>query len=82
MQELEIKKLEDYLIAKNKSYAVWGLSKEEIRSEFFLSDEEINEYLSKRRVVFSIGESIEILTKINKNKERKENDINNTKNTK
>ena len=33
MQELEIKKLEDYLIAKNKSYAVWGLSKEEIKSE-------------------------------------------------
>ena len=70
MQELEIKKLEDYLIAKNKSYAVWGLSKEEIKSEFFLSDEEINEYLSKRRVVFSIGESIEILTKINKNEKR------------
>ncbi len=67
MQELEIKKLEDYLIAKNKSYAVWGLSKEEIKSEFFLSDEEINEYLSKRRVVFSIGEAIELLTKINKN---------------
>lgn len=27
MQVLEIKALEDYLIAKNKSYAVWGLSK-------------------------------------------------------
>ncbi len=70
MDNSEIKKLEDYLIAKNKSYAVWGLSKEEIKSEFFLSDEEINEYLSKRRVVFSIGESIEILTKINKNEKR------------
>ena len=70
MQVLEIEKLEDYLIAKNKSYAVWGLSKEEIKSEFFLSDEEINEYLSKRRVVFSIGESIEILTKINTNEKR------------
>ena len=67
MQVLEIKKLEDYLIAKNKSYAVWGLSKEEIKSEFFLSDEEINEYLSKRRVVFSIGEAIQLLIKINKN---------------
>ena len=66
MQVLEIKKLEDYLIAKNKSYAVWGLSKEEIKSEFFLSDEEINEYLSKRRVVFSIGEAIQLLIKINK----------------
>ena len=64
MQVLEIKKLEDYLIAKNKSYAVWGLSKEEIKSEFFLSDEEINEYLSKRRVVFSIGEAIQLLIKI------------------
>ena len=70
MQALEIKKLEDYLIAKNKSYAVWGLSKEEIKSEFFLSDEEINEYLSKRRVVFSIGEAIQLLIKINKKNER------------
>ena len=70
MQVLEIEKLEDYLIAKNKSYAVWGLSKEEIKSEFFLSDEEINEYLSKRRVVFSIGEAIQLLIKINKKNER------------
>ena len=67
MQVLEIEKLEDYLIAKNKSYAVWGLSKEEIKSEFLINDEEINEYLSKRRVVFSIGEAIQLLTKINKN---------------
>ena len=70
MQVLEIKKLEDYLIAKNKSYAVWGLSKEEIKSEFFLSDEEINEYLSKRRVVFSISEAIQLLIKKNKKNER------------
>ena len=70
MQVLEIKKLEDYLIAKNKSYAIWGLSKEEIKSEFLVGEEEINEYLSKRRVVFSIGESIEILTKINRNEKR------------
>ena len=70
MQVLEIEKLEDYLIAKNKAYAVWGLSKEEIKSEFFLSDEEINEYLSKRRVVFSIGEAIQLLIKINKKNER------------
>ena len=67
MQVLEIEKLEDYLIAKNKSYAVYGLTKNEIKSEFLLSDEEINEYLSKRRVVFSIGEAIELLIKINKN---------------
>ena len=73
MQVLEIKKLEDYLIAKNKSYAVWGLSKEEIKSEFFLSDEEINEYLSKRRVVFSIGEAIQLLIKTNKNESEKKN---------
>ena len=67
MQELEIKKLEDYLIKKSKSYAVYGLTKNEIKSEFLLSDEEINEYLSKRRVVFSIGEAIELLIKVNKN---------------
>ena len=82
MQVLEIEKLEDYLIKKSKSYAVWGLTKNEIKSEFCLGDEEINEYLSKRRFVYSIGESIEILIKINKNKERKENDINNGQNTK
>ena len=32
----------------------------------FLSDEEIDKYL-KRKFVYSIGESIEILIKINKN---------------
>ena len=67
MSDTEIKKLEDYLIKKSKSYAVYGLTKNEIKSEFLLSDEEINEYLSKRRVVFSIGEAIELLIKINKN---------------
>ena len=70
MDNSEIKALEDYLIAKNKSYAVWGLSKEEIKSEFLINDEEINEYLSKRRVVFSIGEAIQLLIKINKKNER------------
>ena len=70
MQELEIKKLEDYLIAKNKSYAVYGLTKNEIKTEFLLSDEEIHEYLSKRRFVFSIGEAIQLLIKINKKNER------------
>ena len=71
MQELEIKKLEDYLIAKNKSYAVYGLTKNEIKSEFLLSDEEIDKYLLKRRFVYSIGESIAILNKIDKNKSEK-----------
>ena len=71
MQVLEIKKLEDYLIKKSRSYAVYGLTRNEIKSEFLLSDEEIDKYLLKRRFVYSIGESIEILTKINKNKERK-----------
>ncbi len=70
MQVLEIKALEDYLIAKNKSYAVFGLTKNEIKSEFLLSDEEIDEYLLKRRFVYSIGESIQILIKINKNEKR------------
>ena len=73
MQVLEIKKLEDYLIAKNKSYAVFGLTKNEIKSEFLLSDEEIDKYLLRRRFVYSIGESIEILTKINKNEKREIN---------
>ena len=82
MQALEIKKLEDYLIAKNKSYAVYGLTRNEIKTEFLLTDDDVDKYLLKRRFVYSIGESIEILTKINKNKERKENDFNNTKNTK
>ena len=82
MQALEIKKLEDYLIAKNKSYAVYGLTRNEIKTEFLLTDDDVDKYLLKRRFIYSIGESIEILTKINKNKERKENDFNNTKNTK
>ena len=71
MQVLEIKKLEDYLIAKNKSYAVYGLTKNEIKSEFLLSDNDVDEYLLKRRFVYSIGESIAILNKIDKNKSEK-----------
>lgn len=67
MQELEIKRLEDYLIKKSKSYTVFGLTRNEIKSEFLLSDEELDKYLLKRRFVYSIGESIEILIKINKN---------------
>ena len=78
MQVLEIKKLEDYLIAKNKSYAVWGLSKEEIKSEFLISDVEINEYLSKRRICFSIGEAIQLLIKINKKNESEKKNVHNT----
>ena len=70
MQVLEIKALEDYLIKKSKSYAVYGLTRNEIKAEFLLSDEEIDEYLSKRRVVFSIGEAIQLLIKINKKNER------------
>ena len=82
MQVLEIKALEDYLIKKSKSYAVYGLTRNEIKTEFLLTDDDVDKYLLKRRFVYSIGESIEILTKINKNKERKENDTNNTKNPK
>ena len=70
MQVLEIKALEDYLIKKSKSYAVFGLTRNEIKSEFLLSDEEIDKYLLKRRFVYSIGESIEILKKIDKNEKR------------
>ena len=78
MQVLEIKKLEDYLIKKSKSYAVWGLSKEEIKSEFLISDVEINEYLSKRRICFSIGEAIQLLIKINKKNESEKKNVHNT----
>ena len=70
MQEFEIKKLEDYLIKKSKSYAVFGLTRNEIKSEFLLSDDEVDKYL-KRKFVYSIGESIEILIKINKNEREK-----------
>ena len=75
MQVLEIEKLEDYLIAKNKSYAVFGLTKNEIKSEFLLSDEEIDEYLLKRRFVYSIGESIQILIKKKKKNESKKKNV-------
>ena len=71
MQVLEIKKLEDYLIAKNKSYAVYGLTRNEIKTEFLLSDDDVDKFLLKRRFVYSIGESIAILTKINKNEREK-----------
>lgn len=70
MQALEIKALEDYLIKKSKSYAVYGLSRNEIKSEFLLSDDDVDKYLKKRKFVYSIGESIEILIKINKKNER------------
>ena len=73
MQVLEIKKLEDYLIAKNKSYAVYGLTRNEIKSEFLLSDDDVDKYLKKRKFVYSVGESIEILIKINKNESEKKN---------
>ena len=70
MQALEIKKLEDYLIKKSKSYAVYGLTRNEIKNEFLLSDDDVDKYLLKRRFIYSIGESIEILIKINKKNER------------
>ncbi len=69
MQVLEIKALEDYLIKKSKSYAVYGLTRNEIKSEFLLSDDDVDKYLLKRRFVYSIGESIEILIKINNERE-------------
>ena len=71
MSDTEIKALEDYLIKKSKSYAVYGLTRNEIKTEFLLSDNDVDKYLLKRRFVYSIGESIEILKKINKNKESK-----------
>ena len=70
MQELEIKALEDYLIKKSKSYAVYGLTRNEIKSEFLLSDDDVDKYLKKRKFVYSVGESIQILININKNEKR------------
>ena len=70
MDNSEIKALEDYLIAKNKSYAVYGLTKNEIKSEFLLSDDDVDKYLKKRKFVYSVGESIQILININKNEKR------------
>ena len=70
MQVLEIKKLEDYLIKKSKSYAVYGLTRNEIKNEFLLSDVDVDKYLLKRRFVYSIGEAIQLLIKINKKNER------------
>ena len=67
MQVLEIKALEDYLIKKSKSYAVYGLTRNEVISEFLLSDDDVDKYLKKRKFVYSVGESIQILININKN---------------
>ena len=78
MQVLEIKALEDYLIKKSKSYAVYGLTRNEIKTEFLLTDDDVDKYLLKRRFIYSIGESIEILTKINKNEREKKNVHNTT----
>ena len=71
MDNSEIKALEDYLIAKNKSYAVYWLTRNEIKNEFLLSADDVDKYLLKRRFVYSIGESIAILNKIDKNKSEK-----------
>ena len=54
---------------------MFGLTKNEIKSEFLLSDEEIDEYLLKRRFVYSIGESIQILIKINKKNESEKKNV-------
>ena len=71
MDNSEIKALEDYLIAKNKSYAVYCLTRNQIKNEFLLTDDDVDKFLLKRRFVYSIGESIAILNKIDKNKSEK-----------
>lgn len=63
MEVKEIKQLEDYFIKKNKSYAIFGLTRNEIKSELLLSDDEVEKYL-KRKFVFSIGDVLRILEKI------------------
>lgn len=71
MELKEIEKLERYLIAKNKSYAVDGLTRNEIKSEFLLSDDDVAKY-HKRKFYYSIGEAIQLLIKIEKNENERE----------
>lgn len=71
MELKQQKKLEDYLIAKNKSYGVNGLTRSEIKFEFLLSDDEAARYL-KRKFCYSIGEAIQLLIKINQNENERE----------
>ena len=63
MEAKEIKQMEDYFIKKNQSYAVYGLTRNEIKTELLLSEEEAEKYL-KRKFVFSIGDVLRILEKI------------------
>jgi hypothetical protein len=71
MELKEIEKLEDYLIAKNRSYSVDGLTRYQIKSEFLLSDDEVAKF-HKRKFYYSIGEAIELLIKIQKNENERE----------
>lgn len=75
MKLKEINRLEDYLIKKNNSYAVDGLTKNEIKAEFLLSDDEVEKYL-KRKFCYSIGEAIKLLIIINKNESKQKADKN------
>jgi hypothetical protein len=63
MELFGINRLQDYLIAKNRSYPVDGLTRNEIKSELLLSDDEAETYL-KRKFIFSIGDVLRILEKI------------------
>lgn len=63
MKLQEIERLESYLIAKNNSYPIYGLTKEEVINELLLNDDEVEKFL-KRKFVFSIGEVLRILEKI------------------
>lgn len=63
MEVKEINRLQDYLIAKNRSYPVDGLTRNEIKTELLLSDDEAEAYL-KRKFIFSIGDVLRILEKI------------------
>jgi hypothetical protein len=71
MEVKEIKQLKDYFIKKNQSYAIFGLSRNEIKSEFLLSDDDVEKYL-KRKFCYSIGEAIQLLMKINQNENERE----------
>lgn len=71
MELKEIEKLEDYLIKRNKSYAVDGISRNDIQKELLLSNDDVEKYL-KRKMYYSIGEAIQLLIKIEKNKNERE----------
>ena len=63
MEVKEINRLEDYLIKKDRAYAVYGLTRNDVKTEFLLSDDDVEKYF-KKKFIFSIGDVLRILEKI------------------